>query len=72
MVSVRGDENLRLLAEAPERHRVDDPVAVALKGIAGPPRLARAIILVEPPPRLRRVRRVAGQRPHLAASFTIS
>src|SRR5204863_5144211 len=32
MVAVRVDEDLRLVLEAPERLRVDDPVAVALEG----------------------------------------
>jgi hypothetical protein len=40
MVAVGRDEDLRLVAEAPERDRVDDPVAVALEGVARPARLA--------------------------------
>src|SRR5215218_1990429 len=31
VVALRGDEDLRLVLQAPERLRVDDPVAVALK-----------------------------------------
>jgi hypothetical protein len=34
MVAVGRDENLSLVAEASERNGVDDPVAVALKGVA--------------------------------------
>jgi hypothetical protein len=34
VVAVRGDENLRLGFEPPEAHRMDDPIAVALKRAA--------------------------------------
>jgi hypothetical protein len=34
MIAVGSDENLRLVAQAPERDRVDDPVAVALEDVA--------------------------------------
>jgi hypothetical protein len=39
MVAIGGGEHLRLVAEPPERHRMDDPVAVALEDVA---RSARA------------------------------
>src|SRR5215208_4018102 len=32
VIALRRDEDLRLVLQAPERLRVDDPVAVALKG----------------------------------------
>jgi hypothetical protein len=35
MVAVGRDEHLRLVAEAPERDGMDDPVAVALENVAG-------------------------------------
>ena len=34
MVAVGRDEDLGLVAQAPERDRMDDPVAVALEGVA--------------------------------------
>jgi hypothetical protein len=47
MVAVRRDENLGLVAEAAEGDRMDDPVAVALEGIARPP-LAGLRLAVKP------------------------
>jgi hypothetical protein len=47
MVPVRRDEHLRLVSEAAERDRVDQPVAVALEYIAGPARPA-TILGVKP------------------------
>jgi hypothetical protein len=35
MVAVGGNENLSLVSKSPERDRVDDAIAVALKNIAG-------------------------------------
>jgi hypothetical protein len=40
MVSIRSNENLRLVAEAAEGDGMDDPVPVALEGVAGAARLA--------------------------------
>jgi hypothetical protein len=34
MIAVGGNEHLRLVAQAAERGRVDDAVAVALEGVA--------------------------------------
>ena len=56
MVAVGRDEHLRLMAQAAERDRVDDAVAVALKCIArtaGP----SVALRVETTARLRRLRR---------------
>ena len=47
MVAVGGDEHLRLVAQAAEGDRMDDPVAVALEGVARPARAA--IVLPEGP-----------------------
>jgi hypothetical protein len=38
MVAVGRDEHLGLVAQAAERDRMDDPVAVALEGVARPAR----------------------------------
>ena len=69
MVAVGRDEDLGLVPEAAERDGMDDPVAVALEGVAGPPlarvRLARAAARATA-----RVAGVAGRRPHLAGSFS--
>jgi hypothetical protein len=72
VIAVGRDEDLCLVAEAPERDGMDDPIAVALERIARPPRLADTQLIVKASPRFRRVGRVAGQRPHCVASFTIS
>jgi hypothetical protein len=40
MVAVGRDEDLRLVAEPPETDRMNDAVAVALEGSAGPARFA--------------------------------
>ena len=37
MIAAGRDEDLGLVPQAPERHRMDDPVAVALEGVARPP-----------------------------------
>jgi hypothetical protein len=60
MIAVGGDEDLGLVAEAPERDRVDDPVAVALEGVA---RAAPAPfgLAVQPPPRPGGIAGVAGE-----------
>jgi hypothetical protein len=34
MVAIGRDEHLRLVAQAPERDGVDDPIAVALENVA--------------------------------------
>jgi hypothetical protein len=60
MVAVRGDEDLGLVAEPAERDGMDDPVAVALKGVARPP-LAAFRLAVQPAPRLGGVAGVAGE-----------
>jgi hypothetical protein len=41
MVAIRGNEDLRLVAEAAESDGVDDPVAVALKDVT---RAARPLV----------------------------
>ena len=50
MVAVRGNEHLRLMAEATECDRLDQPVAVTLKDVARATR-ADAIFVMEPPAR---------------------
>ena len=50
MVAVGGDEDLGLVAEPPERDRMDDAVAVALEGVARPSP-APFGLAVKPPPR---------------------
>ena len=54
VIAVRRDEDLRLVAQAPERHRMDDAVPVPLKGITGPAGLA-IIGRMEPAARAGRV-----------------
>jgi hypothetical protein len=71
VVAVRRHEDLRLVPEPTERDGVDDPVAITLEGIARPACLL-IVQTVETPARTGRIGRVRGQRPHLAASFTIS
>jgi hypothetical protein len=71
MVAVGRDEHLSLVTEAAEGHRMDDPVAIALEGVAGPPRLALRVP-VQPPPRGGGIGGEARDRPHLVESFTIS
>jgi hypothetical protein len=57
MVPVGSDEDLGLVAEPPERDRVDDPVAVPLESVARPAPGSFGLA-VEPPPR---PGRIAGQ-----------
>src|SRR5260221_12437777 len=47
MIAVGRDEHLGLVAQAPERDRVDQPIAIALEDVAGAAR-ATAILGVEP------------------------
>jgi hypothetical protein len=49
MVAVGGDEHLRLVAQAAEGDRMDDPVAVALEGVARAAR--RPVVLPKTRPR---------------------
>jgi len=58
MVAVGGDEHLRLVAQAAERDRVDDAVAVALKRVA---RAARAAVGFRETPAARTIG-VRGER----------
>ena len=51
MIAVGGDEHLRLVAQAAERDRMDDAVAVALERIAG---AARADVVLGENPTARR------------------
>ena len=48
MIAVGGDEHLRLVAQTAEGDRVDDTVAVALKGIARPAHDAARLIMPSP------------------------
>jgi len=45
MVAVGGDEYLRLMAQAAEGDRVNDPVAVALEDVAGTARPVVAFVV---------------------------
>ena len=47
MVAVWGDEYLRLVSQAAEGNRMNNPVAVALENVAGPAR--RPVLLGEGP-----------------------
>ncbi len=68
MVAVGRDEHLRLVAQAAEGDRMDDPVAVALKGVAGSARAAVGLGM-QPPATVRRARGDTGRQGHLAAEF---
>jgi len=70
MIAVGRDEDLRLVAEAAEGNRVDDPVAVALENVAGPAR-AGTVFGMKAAARPVRVRRDAGRKAHSAATGTI-
>jgi hypothetical protein len=69
MVAVGRDEDLGLVAQAAERDRVDDPVAVALEGVARAAALAAGMLGVEPPARARRVGSVSGKRASLGGKL---
>ena len=70
MIAVRRDEDLGLVAEPAERDGMDDPVAVALEGVAGAPLPALAFT-VKPPAAGGRIGGEMAERPHLAPSFSI-
>src|SRR3546814_1310392 len=61
MIAVGRDEHLRLVAQAAKGDRMDDAVAVALKGVARPPDDAAGFIVI-PPARPRRVTGARGKR----------
>src|SRR3546814_12975674 len=61
MIAVGRDEHLRLVAQAAKGDRMDDAVAVALKGVARPPDDAAGFIVI-PPARPRRVTGARGTR----------
>ena len=71
MVAVRRHEHLRLVAQPPEADRVDDPVAITLEDVARPAHFAPPLDM-EPPPALRRVTGIRGERAHLPPIFAIS
>jgi hypothetical protein len=54
MIAIGRDEHLRLVAKPAESDRVNDPVAVALKNVAGAAR-AGLVFGMEPAARTRRV-----------------
>jgi hypothetical protein len=70
MIAVRRNEDLRLVAKAPERNRVDDAIAVSLEDVA---RSARSGIRLgmEAPARLRGLRGNAAWQDHGVPSGTI-
>ncbi len=70
MVAIGGDEHLRLVALAAEGDRMDDAVAIALKGVALSARRPVAFS-VGPTARSRRVRGKSGRQAHLLESFSI-
>jgi hypothetical protein len=63
MIAFGRDELLRVVPHAPDRDRVDDPVAIALKNIA---RAARAAVVLRmrPAPRSRRIRGERRSKAH--------
>lgn len=52
MVAVGSDEHLRLVSQPPERHGMDQPVAIALEDVARPARAA-IVFGMQPTPRFR-------------------
>src|SRR5438309_3022201 len=52
VIPVGGDEDLGLVAQAAERHRVDQPVAIALENVARTARPA-VVLMMKPAARVR-------------------